>query len=423
MSLRKYRSKRDFELTPEPSGAHAATPEVVRRKYVIQKHHASHLHYDLRLEFDGVLKSWAVPRGPSMDPRDKRLAMEVEDHPLDYASFSGTMPVADGKGSESSTRAALRKGSLKFEVFGKKLKGKWALVRMKSDHDKRPWLLIKEKESSVTHASKILYPEAGIDKQDLADYYAKISKLMLPHIEGRPLMILRCPDGKDEPGFFQKNWSKSLPGAVKRIRGSSLLTVDSEEGLLALAQLGVLEIHAWNSCANDLERPDQFVIDIDPHERVPWGQIAGCAQAIRDELKRYGMKSFLKTTGGKGLHVVAPLTPSLSWEMGKAFCKALCEDIAAAHPSRYLTTMALKKRTGRIFLDYLRNGRGATAIAPYSPRARFEAPIAIPIDWRDLEKGVRSDSFHLREASNFLRQRRKDPWRGILEIRQQPRQL
>jgi bifunctional non-homologous end joining protein LigD len=455
MSLREYHRKRDFSSTREPKGS--AGSQGRHLKYVIQKHQASHLHYDLRLEFDGVLKSWAVPKGPSMNPSDKRLAMKVEDHPLDYASFEGTIPEGEyGAGEveiwdqgywkpsdpKASVRAALKDGSLKFEIEGKRLTGRWALVRMKNADQKNAWLFIKEKDAKeklvkatdtkttsapgLTRTSKILYPESKITKGDLAEYYAKAAKKLLPHVERRPLMILRCPDGRDAKGFFQKNWNKTLPSAVKKVSVKTngerhpLLMIDSEEGLFALAQLGVLELHTWGTHFDHIEHPDQFIIDIDPHEKVSWARVVASAYHVRDELARYGMKSFLKTTGGKGLHVVAPVLPRLSWDMGKDFCRALCEDIAKKFPGQYVTTMTKSQRTGRIFLDYLRNGRGSTAIAPYSPRARFDAPLSIPIAWAELEKGIHSDSFHMRDVGRRNSASFKDPWTEFFKIKQLP---
>jgi bifunctional non-homologous end joining protein LigD len=446
MSLREYHRKRDFLSTREPEGSSASQGRHL--KYVIQKHRASHLHYDLRLEFDGVLKSWAIPKGPSMNPTDKRLAMKVEDHPLDYASFEGTIPEGEyGAGEveiwdqgywkpsdpKASVRAALKDGSLKFEIEGERLNGRWALVRMKNADQKNAWLFIKEKDaktnstSGLTRASKILYPESKITKSDLAEYYSKVSKKMLPHIEGRPLMILRCPDGREGSGFFQKNWNKSLPSAVKKVSAKTngkrypLLMVDSEEGLLALAQLGVLELHTWGTHFEHIEHPDQFIFDIDPHEKVSWARIVASAYHVRDELAQYGMKSFVKTTGGKGLHVVAPVLPRLSWDMGKSFCRALCEDVARKFSGQYVATMTKSKRTDRIFLDYLRNGRGSTAIAPYSPRARFDAPLSIPISWAELDTGIHSDSFHMRDIGRRIGASSKDPWKEFLRIEQLPK--
>jgi bifunctional non-homologous end joining protein LigD len=441
MSLREYRRKRDFSITKEPKQSKAR--KAAERIFVIQHHDASHLHYDFRLEFDGVLKSWAVPKGPSTNPTDKRLAMEVEDHPISYATFEGTIPKGEygggevkiwdhgywkPTGSEKSVRADLKKGHLKFELMGEKLQGGWALVRMQRAAQKNAWLLIKEKDApQVTRGSKVFYPEAKITKLDIAEYYSHVAKRMLPHIAGRPLMILRCPNGRDQDGFFQKNWNKTLPGSIKKVKVKNknetnlLLSVDSAQGLIDLAQLGVLEIHTWGTHYDHIEHPDEFIFDIDPHENVSWERIEACAFLLRDELSHYGMKSYLKTTGGKGLHVVAPVLPKLDWNLGKDFCKAICEDVARRSPSEFLTKMTKSERKGRIFLDYLRNGRGSTAIAPYSPRARLDAPVAMPIDWAELKKGVRSDSFHLTDVEDRLTPAFKDPWRDFFKTKQLPR--
>jgi bifunctional non-homologous end joining protein LigD len=217
-----------------------------------------------------------------------------------------------------------------------------------------------------------------------------------------------------------------LPSSIKKHRVKNktetnlLLAIDSEQGLIDLAQLGVLEIHTWGTHYDHIEHPDEFIFDIDPHENVSWDRIQACAYLLRDELTRYGLKSFLKTTGGKGLHVIAPVLPRLDWELGKDFCKAICEDVASRSPSEFLTKMTKSARKGRIFLDYLRNGRGSTAIAPYSPRARLDAPIAMPLDWLELKKGVRSDSFHLTDVEKRLTPSFKDPWKDFFKTKQLP---
>jgi bifunctional non-homologous end joining protein LigD len=441
MSLRDYHRKRDFSKTKEPQDSSVSNNS--QRIFVIQRHDASHLHYDFRLEFDGTLKSWAVPKGPSTNPADKRLAMQVEDHPIDYATFEGTIPKGQYGGgevkiwdhgywkpkrSDKSVRADLKNGHLKFELMGEKLQGSWALVRMGKADQKNAWLLIKEKDNTnaLTRGSKIFYPEAKITKLDVAEYYSKVAKRMLPHIADRPLMILRCPNGRDQDGFFQKNWNKTLPSSIKKMRvknkteSNLLLSIDSEQGLIDLAQLGVLEIHTWGTHYKNIEHPDEFVFDIDPHENVEWYRIKECAYLLRDELAQYGLKSFLKTTGGKGLHVVAPVLPRMDWDLGKDFCKAICEDVARRSPSEFLTKMTKSLRKGKIFLDYLRNGRGSTAIAPYSPRARLDASIAMPLDWKELEKGVRSDTFHLTDVEDRLTPTFKDPWKDFFKTKQLP---
>ena len=190
--------------------------------------------------------------------------------------------------------------------------------------------------------------------------------------------------------------------------------------MIALAQLGVLELHTWGTHFDHVEFPDEFIFDIDPHPDVPWKRIVESAYHLRDELTQYGMKSFLKTTGGKGLHVVTPVLPELKWKMGKEFCKAICEDLARKHPNQYVLNMAHAKRKDRIFLDYLRNGRGATAIAPYSPRARADAPLSIPIDWSELKLGIQSDFFHLKDIGKRLSPSTKDPWKDFFRIKQFP---
>jgi bifunctional non-homologous end joining protein LigD len=469
MSLRRYHKKRDFSRTSEPSGRKAASAKKKKSglRFVIQKHDASHLHYDFRLEIGGSLKSWAVPKGPSLDPAVKRLAMHVEDHPLDYGSFEGSIPQGEYGGGtvmlwdqgywkpDTDPEQAYRKGSLKFEVLGEKLQGRWALFRIRGKTE-NTWLLVKEKDKFVkrgtrdtllkqdrsvksgrsmneiesfaslqnlriTHPEKVLYPDGPFSKRDLLEYYLKVGPKMLEHVADRPLMLVRCTENVNAKCFYQKNWSRSMPAAIKKfkVKGDedSLLRIDSLEGLLTLVQLGSLEIHTWGTHFANIESPDQLIFDVDPDEGVAWKLVAETAVLLRKQLRKFKLESFLKTTGGKGLHVCVPLEAGMSWDLGKAFAKAICEDLTADYPARYLTTMSKAKRKGKIFLDYLRNGRGSTAVAPYSTRARPGATISLPIRWQDLEKGARSDSFTIESPLKTLLNK---SWDGYLELEQFP---
>ncbi|HVJ65582.1 MAG TPA: non-homologous end-joining DNA ligase [Bdellovibrionota bacterium] len=274
----------------------------------------------------------------------------------------------------------------------------------------------------LTHPEKVYYPDNDIRKIDILEYYVKASDRLLEHIADRPLMILRYPEGIERKGFVQKHWTRGLPAAIKKrkVRGEAepYISVDSPEGLIALAQFGVLEIHTWNTTFAHIENPDQWVFDLDPDPHVPWNSVIDTAFAVRDLLKTYGLRSFVKTTGGKGLHVVAPVEPKFDWDLGKAFAKAVCEDIASSNPDLYLVNMSKAKRRGKIFLDYLRNGRGATAVAPYSPRARFGATLSIPVEWTELKRGLKSDAFTIR---NIDRRLAKDPWKSFYQIKQVPK--
>lgn len=745
---------RDFRATREPRGGR---PRSAGRKlsYFIQRHAATRLHYDLRLELDGVLKSWAVPKGPSLDPSDRRLAVQVEDHPLEYGSFEGEIPkgqygagvvtVWDRGGwiPDGDPRAGLARGRLKFRLEGKRLSGRWTLVAMSgaAGAGGKNWLLIKEKDEAVrppprdlervepqlatlaakvpagagwthevkfdgyrilahagrggpvlrsrrgldwthrfpalakalkglvaesavldgeavaldedgrshfqllqnalsekrtdavvyyvfdlleldgrdlrgeplaarktalkalldasagkagpefrrrvryseefdgegeglfrsacelglegvvsklrgapyrsgrskdwlkvkclqeqelvivgftdpagarggfgalvlgvredgrlryagrvgtgftaaslkelrarlgtlaaarcplaapppgpaargvhwvkpvlvaevaftgwtsdgalrhpsfkglredktaeeavverpaaaprlTHPERVLYPGIGITKLDLARYYEAAAGRMLPHIAGRPLALVRCPGGVGKPCFYQKNAGDTFPYDVRA--GDGFVYVEDARGLAALAQAGALEIHPWGCRAADLEHPDVLTFDLDPAPGAPWRAVAAAAREARARLETLGLGAFLKTTGGKGLHVAVPLKPRASWPEAKAFCKAFAELMAADAPELYTTKLNKAARRGRLFIDYLRNERGATAVAAYSPRARPGAPVSTPLSWSELSGSMRSDKFDVRTVLPRLE---RDPWEGFERAR------
>lgn len=767
MSLRVYHKKRNFKQTTEPKGAASRKKKQKKQLYVIQKHDASHLHYDFRLELQGVLLSWAVPKGPCLDPSVKRLAMHVEDHPLEYGSFEGIIPEGQYGGGvvmlwdkgtwvceDENPVQAYHKGSLTFELKGKKLKGLWKLIRMgKND---KTWLLFKikdeyaqsikkyditeeepdsivsnhsldeiavksskyptvihpalatlvdsppsgknwlheikfdgyrllcfkkngktklitrnnldwtskfkniateinklpidnfvldgevvvldEKQHSnfqllqnsikqgskdfiyyvfdilyldknnlqnlslierkkilnqiitseigtlrysnhiigdgkeiyhkscelglegivskktdstyqqrrskdwlkikclkrqefiivgytapkssrkffgalllasynkrrelifhgnvgtgftektlklvyetllplktnhspfakpiralknvtwvkpkliceveftdwtkegclrhpsfkglkssrnykLTNANKILYPEDQITKEDLADYYDLVSKWMLPFIVNRPLMIVRCPEGY-EKCFHQKHVKDNMPNAIHGItiqeknEKERYIYIDDKAGLLSLIQLGALEIHPWESKIDKIENPDYIVFDIDPDPKLEWGRVVDAAHEIRDILLSYKLASFVKTTGGKGLHVVVPIKPEYDWEETKNFSQVLVNYLSMKFPKKYISKMTKSKRSGKIFIDYFRNNRGATAIAPYSTRARIHAPIATPLHWSELTSDFDDTNYTISTIQHRLKKMKKNPWEKFFKLKQ-----
>jgi bifunctional non-homologous end joining protein LigD len=276
----------------------------------------------------------------------------------------------------------------------------------------------------LTNADKVLYPAQGLTKGDLWQYYKLVGKLLLPHIAGRPLTLVRCPDGRHEDCFFQKHANETVPKALDTVQVKegggveSYMVVDSMTGLAALVQMGVLEIHTWNSRKDKLEYPDRFVMDIDPDPSVSWDKVAGTALLIRERLRELGLTSFLKTTGGKGLHVVVPLSAKENWDEVKAFTKALAEDIVRSAPDSFTSKMTKARRAGRIFVDYMRNIRGATAVEVYSTRAKPDAPVSAPIEWDELADGARSDSFNIRNMPERIKKLKRDPWEGFSGVRQ-----
>jgi len=725
VGLREYRRKRDFKKTPEPAGHVADEPRAPSRAFVIQKHAASRLHYDFRLELEGVLKSWAIPKGPSLDPADKRLAMHVEDHPIEYGGFEGIIPKGQYGGGTvllwdrgtwqpvGDPHKAYRAGSLKFTLNGEKLHGGWALVkigaRRQSRGDERRWLLIKERDEQaapsrsrpivetqpksvasgrtieeiaaaedrvwhsnrdgdraapsievsgarkaalpksvrpelatpadrpasgdgwlhelkhdgervlarldhgravllsaktrdwterfptvaaavarlpakqaildgemtvllpdgttsvqaleefgagtgrgrltymifdllyldgrdltaarledrkmalarlldsatdksavlrygdhvvgagaeffahacrlgltgiiskrrdapyragrssdwrhvkcrastsaapagrqrpakvgaevderaakretepavagvrLTHAARILYPPHGTTKLDLARFYEAIAEWILPHLKDRPTTLVRCPEGAHKTCFYQKHVGYWAPESLRRVKIQEkrkvgvYLVVDSLASLIGLVQIGILEIHTWNSVVERLEQPDRVVFDLDPGPGVQWTEVIECARLVREALRGLGLESFVKTTGGKGLHVVMPLTPGPSWEETARFSRAVAESTARANPRRYVTRMAKAERHGKIFIDYLRNIRGATSVAAYSTRAKPEATVSVPLAWDELSPRITSDHFTIANLRARLAGLAADPWEAYWKTRQ-----
>ncbi|MEO5987562.1 MAG: DNA ligase D [Candidatus Eisenbacteria bacterium] len=771
MGLAAYRKRRRFDITPEPAGTRARKSKALG--YVIQKHDASRLHYDFRLELDGTLKSWAVPKGPSMNPKDRRLAVEVEDHPVAYASFEGRIPKGQyGAGTveiwdkgtwepEGDPRAGLRKGSLHFALNGERLTGRWNLVRMdhRDEKAKTPqWLLMKSREKAapaptprpsgrrppprfvppqlatlvesvpegedwlheikfdgyrvqahinhgkvvlhtrtgrdwterftevaealakldvtnalidgevavtaadgvthfqllqnmlgsgeknpltyyvfdllhldgrdlrgeslesrkealrgllpkrppktaivrfsdhiegqgeafhlaacrkglegiiskrrdgpyragrtrewvkskcrmrqefviggytpprggregfgalllgarddsgalvytgrvgtgfnasmlrsllsklqrlertrapfadapeerglhwvepklvaevsfanwtqdhllrqaafvglrgdkragdiviekpaeagrdhahsepdsvagirITHPARLAYAPERITKLELARYMESVSRWMLPHVIERPLMILRCPSGAGEPCFYQKNVATHASrfargGAAKPSNAGAHVLVHDLADLIELVQNNALEIHTWSARQEDLEHPDRLVFDLDPHESVKWPRIIEVAREFKRRLEKFDLPVFVKTTGGRGLHVAVPLRPVHSWDQLRAAAERIAGEIVAGAPDRLTLQISKSKRTGKIFIDTLRNIRGATCVAPYSPRARARATISLPLPWSQLTAAHPPTRYTIK-AWDKLSKRRTDPWR------------
>lgn len=773
-SLKVYQKKRDFKITKEPSGKKTtAGKKKGKLTFVIQEHHARRLHYDFRLEWEGVLKSWAVPKGPSPDPDDKRLAVQTEDHPLEYGKFHGTIPEGEyGAGEvfiwdngtwepEGDADYGFKKGHLEFTLKGKKLNGKWHLIRThyKESEGKNNWLLIKAHEEEkkivaikskkkvqkkslklahdpwpdfippqlprlvqsvpdesqwihemkfdgyriqahlkdsiahlftrngldwsnsfphilegigklsatnaildgeivalddeghsnfqrlqnsltskkdqqlryyifdimflngkdlrslplierkeilkkllhnssdqilfsehivengpdfytvscehhlegvvskladspyrsgrndlwckskctlrqefviggytdakggrsgfgalllgiyeegklkyagrvgtgfndqtlrqlhkmfsglervkspfevnspkprdvhwvkpikvaevtfanwtdegilrapvfvglredkpskeihmekatnrkITSPDKILFKNEKITKGDVSNYYKEAAKHMLPYMKDRPLSLMRCPEGSEGTCFYQKHISGHIPEAfhsfpIMEDKGEGIyLSVDSPQGLQELVQLNSFEIHAWNCHRQSIMRPDQIVIDFDPGDDVPWKEVVSAAFEVREMLEDLNLKSFVKLTGGKGLHVHVPVAPLYDWDQLKSFAQSIAMQLVSINPFKYTANMSKKLRKGKIFVDYLRNGYGATAVVPYSLRAKPLSAVALPLEWTELKRIKGPQEYTMAKALRKIKTRKGDPWKGMLKLHQ-----
>ena len=509
MSLDVYRKKRDFRITPEPRGGRARQSGD---RYVIQKHAARRLHYDLRLELDGVMKSWAVTRGPSLDPSEKRLAIHVEDHPIDYNKFEGTIPEGYGAGTvmiwdrgrwhpEGDPHRGLKEGRLTFSLDGEKLKGRWHLVRIRPRANERqePWLLIKADDEAarrhgahdvleeeplsvtsgrsleeiaggargrrtrgaatpshparagggkgrrqaaprkarasrqraapsaataevvLTHPERVYWPDVGVTKADLAGYYRKVWRYMAPYVAGRALALVRCPDGTEGECFFQKHVSAGLSAKNLRIvidrNKRQVVAVDDLQGVLSLVQAGVLEIHVRGAMLDRLDVCDRVVFDLDPGEGVAWPQIVAAAREVCARLAALRLTSFVKLTGGKGLHVVVPIEGA-DWESAKAFAGSIAQSMAADAPELYVAKITKSLRKGKILVDYFRNSLEQTSVAAYSTRARAGAPVSVPVSWQELGRTRSGDQYTVLNLMKRLAARKADPWRDLVRRRQ-----
>jgi bifunctional non-homologous end joining protein LigD len=277
----------------------------------------------------------------------------------------------------------------------------------------------------LTSPERVLYPEQGITKREMAEYYAAVAPFMLPQIEERPLTLIRCPGGRQKECFVQRRAGPGIPRAVRRVEVEdeagepvTYLSAGSLPALLSLVQLGVLEFHVWNARIDRLDRPDRMILDLDPDPELPFSATVEAALALRARLTELGLESFVKTTGGKGLHLVAPLGRRSTWEEVRDFARTLVEEMARSAPDRYLAEASRAARGGRIYLDYLRNGYAASAVAPYSTRARAGAPVSLPVAWSDLNDSLHPAEFDVRSVASLLKRRARDPWAGYAAVKQ-----
>ncbi|HVO90051.1 MAG TPA: non-homologous end-joining DNA ligase [Casimicrobiaceae bacterium] len=494
--LATYRRKRDFSLTPEPGPKRARARS--RLIFVIQKHAARRLHYDFRLELDGVLKSWAVPKEPPDRVGVKRLAVHVEDHPVAYASFEGDIPKGQYGGGHvdiwdrgtwtpvDDPREGLARGRLLFDLDGERLRGRYALIRMKAREGERAenWLLIRERDAgdapvktkrprkaegrgSTTRGSVAPVPQSDsatsrmssatakasassrgsragktqaavvagvritnpqrpvaqvtdVSKLDVVSYHETVAQWLLPHIARRPLAVIKCPGGDFGNCFFQKHASDPRrPGRTTAgPNDPPYMKLATLKSIIEAVQNGVFEFHSWGCSFPRLDRPDRIVLDLDPDPAVDWPTFRAAADRVRELLDDVGLRWFVKTTGGKGLHFVVPLARRYTWDEVKQAAAILAQRLVDEQPELFIATASKAKRSGKVFVDYLRNAEGATAVAAYSLRARAGLPVSMPIAWSDLERDVRGAFFNLRNVPELLARRKRDPWADYGEVRQ-----
>jgi bifunctional non-homologous end joining protein LigD len=480
MPLEEYNKKRDFTRTREPSGAKKAKPHK-QPIFVVQEHHASTLHYDFRLEADGALKSWSVPKGPSMDPKVKRLAVQVEDHPIGYATFEGTIPqgqygggtvkiwdhgtyesLMDRKAEPQSAGEAIESGHIEFVMHGERLKGRFALIRMKPRGKGKPqWLLMKLKDEfaevgsneppkpaakskaaasesaparasrngkapktvELTHPDRVLYPEAGLTKADVFTYYDEVADRLLPFLRGRPITLERLPEGLAEkaPHFWQKDTPDYYPDWIPRIeleteRGKAVhyALVNDRATLLYLVNQGTLTFHVWASRTKDLDRPDFVLFDLDPG-KAPFADVIAVARAIKATLDEEGADAFVKTSGKTGLHVLTPWTRGGGFDEARAWALELAERTAESIPEQATTDVRKAKRGERVYIDVLQNARGHHAVPPYVLRAVPAATVSTPLDWKEVAEDLDPKAFTLKKALARFTRRKTDPFEGLLK--------
>ena len=263
--------------------------------------------------------------------------------------------------------------------------------------------------------------DVGVTKQDLADYYRGVWDWMAPHVVGRPLALVRCPESTKGQCFFQKHASAGLDATALRTvidsKGRQVIGIDDLDGMLALVQAGVLEVHVRGAMIDRLDVCDRIVFDLDPGDGVSWSAMVAATRDVRDRLAALRLESFVKLSGGKGLHVVLPIEGA-DWDSAKAFAQALALTMAAEQPGRYVAKITKSLRKGKIFVDYLRNSLEQTSVAAYSTRARAGAPVSAPVTWQELGRTTAADQYTVLDLMKRLHRLKQDPWEGIGRVRQ-----
>ena len=439
--LKDYNKKRNFNKTKEPIGK--VSKKHKRLIFCIQHHIARKDHYDLRLEWNGVLLSFAVPKGLSYNPQDKRLAVKVEDHPLSYKDFEGIIPKGEYGGGtvmlwdygywKPLSKVDLKNSLIKFKVMGKRIKGLWTLVKMNDDN----WLIIKDKDEyhlydninkfntsiktgrtmkeiadistniTLTNPKKIIFNNPEITKEEIFNYYKLVLCRMLPLIKDRLISTVRCPNGITEDIFYKKHM-ENIDGYLgcKKINNEKYYYIKDELGVLSEVQMNSYEFHIWGSKVNGINHPDILVFDLDPDEHLSIKKVREGVKDLKKILDSYNLKSYLKTSGGKGYHIVVPIK-GITWKEARKITKNIAELMSVKWPEKYTSNIKKSSRKGKIFIDWQRNIKGATSVAPYSLRLKNKPRVSMPIKWSELDK-VKPDDITIDEAIKRLK--RKNPW-------------
>lgn len=450
--LNEYNKKRNFDKTQEPKGI--LKKENKKNIFVIQHHIASKDHYDFRMEVDGVLKSWAVPKGFSYNTKDKRLAVMVEDHPLSYHDFEGVIPPLQygagvvmlydtGYYESNNIKNGLKKGIIKFELFGKRVKGKWSLIRFKDNN----WLLVKERDNiyvdlnkfkrsiktnrtmdeikngldsiTITSPDKIIEKKSMLTKLDIVNYYKKVSVRMMPFLNNRLISTIRYPNGNSNDSFFKKHFENNKYLGKKVVisnkKKNDYYFIKDLNGLMYEVQMNSYEFHIWSSNVKAINKPDIMVFDLDPDEKLNINKVRDGVMCLKNVLDQLGLKSFLKTSGGKGYHVFVPFTSFESWSSFSLFAKNISLLLEEKYPDMFTCNMSKEKRKNKIFIDWYRNKKSSTSVAPYSLRIRKKITVSMPIKWSELYK-IKPGDITIDIAIKRLK--RIDPWKDFFSIKQ-----
>ena len=443
-SLKEYNKKRNFSKTKEPIGKKKGSSK--RLKFVVQHHIATKDHYDLRLEYKGVYVSFAIPKGPSFNPKDKRLAVKVEDHPISYGNFEGTIPDGEygagtvmlwDKGYYKINEIDINK-YIKFTLYGKRLIGNWTLVKLKDNN----WLLIKEKDEfvgkvdiseyntsiktnrtmgeiklglddiNITNGDKIIYPKYKITKKDIIEYYKLVSDRMMPFLYNRLISTVRSPNGINEEKFFMKHLNTNSKNiGKKKFKKNDYYYIKNVSGLIEEVQMNSYEFHIWGSKKNNIKSPDIMVFDLDPDTNLEIKEVRKCALELKKILDELDLNSYLKTSGGKGYHIFVPINVS-SYKLLEKISKNIVNVLINKYPDKYTTNIRKDKRKNKILIDYYRNKLGATSVCPYSLRLKENASISFPISWDDINH-IKPDTVTINNVKKHLI--KDDPWKDFFK--------